>query len=184
MQLKCKCLPASPTALALTTLFLLGLNAHSAQAQTFTGQSVSAFANIFGAGNAANPTPNPGGGTGGTAAPKFTLTPGTGRILTFSSVSGVISFTPGASTVPDGLSPDGSVPFNLNTDITSYQGISGIRLDKGSGFLIGVFLPDSQPADPAPARLEFTNNGTSGLINVNFASLSRSWIKRSSSAMG
>ena len=149
-----------------------GLGAGAAHAQTFTNQSVSAFANIFGAGDAADPTPNPGGGSGGTIAPEFDLTPGQGRLLTFSSVSGIISFTPGASNVPDGMSPGGGAPFNLSTDITSYQGISGIRLEQGSGFLTGVFLSNATPADPAPASLEFTNDGTPGLIDVGFAGLS------------
>ena len=160
------------SSLAACALGSLCLSAGEAQAQTFTSQSVSAFANIFGAGNAANPTPNPGGGTGGTAAPEFDLTPGVGRILTFGSVSGIISFTPGASSVPDGLSPDGTAPFDLSTGITSYQGISGIGLEKGSGFLTGVFLSNAAPAGPGPASLAFTNNGTAGLIDVGFTSLS------------
>ncbi len=158
--------------LSLTLLAGSGFAARPVQAQTFTNQSVSAFANIFGAGNAANPTPNPGGGTGGTIAPEFDLAPGSGRTLTFSSVVGVISFTPGVSSVPDGLMPDGSAPLNLDTNITSYQGISGIQLEKGSGFLVGVFLPSAAPTALAPARLTFTNNGSAGLIDTSFVSIS------------
>jgi hypothetical protein len=44
-----------------------------------------------------------------------------------------------------------------NTDVTSYEGISGI-INRGNGmFLVGVFLSDAVPADPAPERLDFTD---------------------------
>jgi hypothetical protein len=156
----------------LYVVTLLCFTGSQARAQTFTGESVSAFANIFGAGNPSNPTPHPGGGTGGIAAPEFDLTSGMGRVLTFQDVSGIISFTPGTSSVPDGLQPNGNPPLGLDTNISSFQGISGIRLEKGSGFLVGVFLSNAMPTDPAPPRLEFTNNGTTGLMNTDFASLS------------
>ena len=150
----------------------LGLAAPHAQAQSFTGQSVSATANIFGAGNPGNPTPNPGGGSGGAPAPNFQISPGTGRVLSFSSVSGLVSLSTSISTVPDGLTSGGNAPFGLSGNFTSFQGISGISLNRGSGFLIGVFLSGAIPADPAPASLGFTNIGTAGLIDTGFASLS------------
>lgn len=144
----------------------------SARAQSFVGQSVSATANIFGAGNSGNPTPNPGGGSGGTAAPGFTLTPGAGRVLTFSSVTGLASLSSGVSTVPDGLTTGGSAPFGLSMDVSAFQGISGIQLNQGSGFLAGVFVSNLVPTDPPPTSLAFTNNGAPGLIDTGFTSLS------------
>jgi len=49
-----------------------------------------------------------------------------------------------------------------NTDIYSYGGISGLVADDRYGPLVGVFLNDFEPSDPAPARLDITGN-------VNFA---------------
>ena len=51
------------------------------------------------------------------------------------------------------------------------QGISGIRLDKGSGFLSAVFVGNSTPSAPAPAQLLFTNNGTTNSIDTSFTEL-------------
>lgn len=150
----------------------LSMATSTARSQSFVGQSIRADANIFGAGHPGNLTPNPGGGTGGTAAPGFALTAGTGRVLTFGSVTGQVSLSVGVSSVPDGLTSGGSAPFGLSTNVTSFQGISGVRLEQGSGFLVGVFLSNSVPVDPAPAVLQFTNKGTAGLIGTNFSSLS------------
>jgi hypothetical protein len=74
--------------------------------------------------------------------------------------------------VPDGVQSNGTAPFGISLDIDSDQGISGIRLDSGSGFLSGVFVSNTTPTNPAPTRLLFTNNGSSGEIATDFASLS------------
>jgi hypothetical protein len=43
------------------------------------------------------------------------------------------------------------------TDVTSYEGISGI-VHRGNGmFLTGVFLTDDPPSELAPQRLDFTD---------------------------
>ncbi len=136
----------------------------SADAQTFTNQSVASSANIFGAGSATNPG-------GGTTAPGFSLTPGVSYVE-FTSVTGLASLSTGIQTVPDGVQQNGSAPFNIILNVNSAQGISGIRLDKGSGFLSGVFLSDATPTNPAPARLLFTNNGASGSVSTDFTDLS------------
>ncbi|MCB0612243.1 MAG: gliding motility-associated C-terminal domain-containing protein, partial [Phaeodactylibacter sp.] len=52
-----------------------------------------------------------------------------------------------------------------STDIHSYDGVSGIIHNGKTMFLAGVFLDDSSPMDPAPARLDFTGSD-------NFAELS------------
>jgi len=158
-----------PAAAALA--LLLG-EMGQAKADVYPNETIEATANIFGSGNAGSPTPAPGGGGGGTAAPGFAISPGTGRVLTFQSVTGMVSLTPGYSVLPDGLQTDGTPPFGASTNITSYQGISGISLDLGSGFLIGVFVSAATPSDPAPTSLGFTNNGTGGLIDTGFSTLS------------
>jgi hypothetical protein len=43
------------------------------------------------------------------------------------------------------------------TDVESFEGISGIVNDHNGMFLVGVFLSDAEPADPAPERLDFTD---------------------------
>src|SRR5207253_6847661 len=40
------------------------------------------------------------------------------------------------------------------SDVLSSSGIAGIRADTAA-FLVGVFIDDSEPADPAPAVLDF-----------------------------
>ncbi|MBX7133845.1 MAG: hypothetical protein K1X67_14320 [Fimbriimonadaceae bacterium] len=76
------------------------------QAQTYTSVQIDATDNLSGAGNPSNTTPNPGGGSGGTAASGYSLDPGLGRVLTFQSVSGIISLSsPVVSTNADGVDP-------------------------------------------------------------------------------
>ena len=145
--------------------------------QTFTSEYVPSTSNIFGAGNPSSLTPHPGYGGGGTAAPGFNLEHGAKRYLEILVTSGHASLSRARGTsipiplVPDGLDLEGGPAFNLDTDILSCQGISGIGLARGSGFLAGVFVNDSVPANPAPARLMFTNNSTPDSISVSFTTL-------------
>lgn len=114
--------------------------------------TVSARANIFGAGH---DTPPAGGGVGGTDGrgvlpPVWQLTPDA-TVVTFPSVTGEL--TPIDDYYPPfgaGGDPRGA------TDIQSSGGISGIVHGSSGLFLAGVFLTDAQPADPAPERLDFT----------------------------
>src|SRR4028119_579903 len=79
-----------------------------------------------------------------------------GQVLTFSSISGIINYSwanPGTST--NGIGDGRALPSGTN--ISSYGGISGIQND-AFGFLVGVFLTDLEPTDPAPLALDFTNN--------------------------
>lgn len=46
----------------------------------------------------------------------------------------------------------------LGTDVESLGGISGIVHRDKAMFLVGVFLTDAEPADPAPERLEFADD--------------------------
>lgn len=90
--------------------------------------------------------------------PVFSFPAGPGKVLTFSSVTGLVSF----SALDPFIGPDGDPGFHTGhtgTDIDPGGGISGIKADPGPLiFLAGVFLPDAPPAPPAPPKLDFTGN--------------------------
>lgn len=125
---------------------------------------VPAKANIFGAGHLVPPAPGGGSaaGPGGILPPVHTFAALDGQVLTFSGVAGAVSccnaFTNG---------PDGGPYASGTTDITSHGGISGIVNDQHTMFLVGVFLDDAEPADPAPPRLDFS----AGALGESFAAL-------------
>lgn len=119
---------------------------------------VPATANIFGAGH--DRAPAPGGGGGGTLPPLWPLPSGAARIVTFPSVNGEV--TPN-SDVDDYNGPGGDEQ-GRPTIIESFGGISGIVHQTNGMFLVGVFLTDDEPADPAPARLDFTDNEQFALL--------------------
>jgi hypothetical protein len=110
---------------------------------------VDGKANIFGAGHASPPAP--GGDDAGLLPPVFSFPAAIGQVLTFSSVSGTVSCCNSSMT-----GPDGGPYASGTTDITSYGGISGVLDDHHTMFLVGVFLDDNEPVDPAPARLDFS----------------------------
>ena len=110
---------------------------------------VPGTANIFGAGHTL--APEPGGGGGGTLPPGFLLPLGTGRSLTVSSVTGTITNSNGSQVID----PDGVI---FSSTITSFGGISGFTSPRGLA-LVGVFLSDVEPADPAPASIDFNSIG-------------------------
>ena len=115
-------------------------------------------ANIFGAGHST--APDPDGHGGGALPPSVSFTAGANEVVTFSSVTGSVTLNGSTFNDPDGVGSQAS-----STDIASYQGISGI-MAPNAGFLIGVFETNVEPADPAPAILDFTTIGT------NFTTLS------------
>jgi hypothetical protein len=118
-------------------------NAHA------TAVSVPDTANILGAGHSV--APNPGGGSGGTLPPFFAFAANSGFVLR-AAVVGTTSLTPGF----DGVNGEGNGSFSTN--ISSYGGISGIVDTNRSGFLVGVFLDDTEPvAGTEPARLSFAS---------------------------
>lgn len=109
--------------------------------------TVAGTANIFGAGHAEPPAP--GGGGGGTLPVVYYLPSGTDRIVRFSNISGVVSCCGDPPTVgPEGI--------EASSDVGSWGGIAGIVHNNRRLFLAGVFLDDSEPMDPAPARLDCT----------------------------
>lgn len=117
--------------------------------------NISGDSNIFGAGKTSAPAP--GGGFGGQLPPMLDFAAGPGKVLTFSNISGSIYYSGDyAPAFTNGIGDGGT--FVPGTNISSYGGISGIRNDNRFGFLVGVFLTDLEPTDPAPLALDFTNN--------------------------
>jgi hypothetical protein len=114
--------------------------------------TISGDSNIFGAGKTSAPAP--AGGGGGQLPPVFNFAAVAGQVLTFSNISGTVNYSPVSEL--SNVSGDGRGPFGTN--ISSYGGISGIRNDKAFGFLVGVFLNDSEPTGSGPSALNFTNN--------------------------
>ena len=119
-------------------------------------QIVSGTANIFGAGR--DSPPSPGDGGGGTLPPLWELPSGS-TVVTIPSASGEVTpYT--AQPLFNGAAGDRRGAGGDDTDVTSYEGISGI-VNRGNGmFLVGVFLTDAAPADPAPPRIDFTDDET------------------------
>ena len=124
-----------------------GLVAFSGPEKSLT---VSARANIFGAGQAK--PPDPGGGGPGELPPMVPLPAGANRIVTFPKVSGRVN---PILSYDDWNGPAGDEVGG--TDVESYGGISGIVHATNGMFLVGVFLGDGMPTTPEPSRLDFTN---------------------------
>lgn len=118
--------------------------------------TVAATANIFGAGHEL--MPQPAGGGGGTEPPLYRLPSGTGRTVHFEDVAGTV-----IPIVDVGLENGPEGAGGGRTDIESTGGISGIVHDTNTMFLVGVFLTDDEPADPAPERLDVTDESFTSL---------------------
>jgi hypothetical protein len=138
-----------PGKFPIPSAILFTLFCGSASADSSGTLIVSAKSNIFAAGRAS--------AFNGALPPSIRFTPGAGQVLTFSSVTGTVT----ASPTSGANGPDGGA--GLPTNINSYQGISGIVHTTSSLFLVGVFLDDSTPADPAPSRFTFTDDSFTSL---------------------
>jgi hypothetical protein len=140
---------SSPPSSVPTTILFLSLLCSPLSAQITGTISVDATSNIFGAGLAFPP----GGPLPGSLPPSISFPAGPGQVLTFPSVTGIVSFgNPFTNTPPDGTLGSGS---GVNSNFNAQGGISGIIADP-LFFLIGVFLTDSPAALPAPPTLNFT----------------------------
>jgi len=115
--------------------------------------TVYSSANIFGAGFAR--PPEPAGGGAGSPPTLVDLPVGSSPLVTFPCVTGLVTPIDGVAPLNG---PDGDLGQNGTTDVTSYQGISGIVHRRKGMFLVGVFLTDEQPSEPAPERLDFTDS--------------------------
>src|SRR2546428_140656 len=118
---------------------------------------VDGMSNIFGAGHAS--APDPGTNGGGILPPYVSFASGTGKVLRFTNVSGTVCLNSVSCAGPDGGT------YFTRTNVSSYQGISGIIHNSRTLFLVGVFLGPTEPTDPAPSRLDFSTND-------NFSTLS------------
>ncbi|MEK7675337.1 MAG: LamG-like jellyroll fold domain-containing protein, partial [Verrucomicrobiota bacterium] len=109
-------------------------------------------------------------GGGGVLPPSYSFPTGPGQVLTFSSVSGAVTFTDPNNPLPftgaDGYGYVPAAPY-LPTEINSYNGISGIT-NANADFLVGVFLDSNVPANSAPPALDFKPSG----LTTSFPSLS------------
>ena len=113
-------------------------------------RTVSAQANIFGAGRDEVP-PSPAGGGSGVKPPVWQLPKGSDRVVTVPSVTGQV--TP----IVGGAERNGPEGDGIGaTDVYSWHGISGIVHRRNGMFLVGVFLGDGPPKGKAPRRLNFT----------------------------
>lgn len=118
-------------------------------------------ANIFGAGHAVPPAP--AGGGAGVLPIQAPLTISAGSEISFLSVTGLVNEGTGPGYENTWNGPEG---FVGPSDYNSVGGIAGVRMPVRMP-LVGIFLDNSEPADPAPPRLDFTGAG-----GLNFASLS------------
>lgn len=138
----------------VTELGKIPVHVQISQPQTYQYTLVvPGTANIWGAGHALPPEPS--GGGAGTLPPYINLPSGTGRILTLSSVTGIVNFVngePWADSAPDGT--DDVLPGAVS--INPIGGISGIIFYGRAQFLTGVVLDDTEPVDPPPATNNFT----------------------------
>jgi hypothetical protein len=111
---------------------------------------IDARANIYGAGRA-EPV-EPGGFGAGRLPPVWPLPRGGKRVVTISDVAGCV--TPISGSTPfHGPAGDGVGP----TLVEPHEGISGITHRRNGMFLVGVFVTDAEPRDPAPPTLDFTD---------------------------
>ena len=106
------------------------------------GLTIDARATIYGAGQPALHDPF------AVSPLVIRFTPSPGKALTLSNVSGQVS-SGGVSNGADGAAVG-------STNINGLGGLSGVRLDGRSMFLVGVFLTDAMPQDPAPAAVDWT----------------------------
>lgn len=148
------------TCFALAAVCLLGACGRTASSATL---AVDAKSNIFGAGHAE--CPPPASGTAGILPPVFSFAALPDQQIAFSAVTGSIGCC-GDPNVLNG--PDGGPFASASTNILSIGGIAGIIDNDHTLFLVGVFLDDTEPADPAPSRLDFS----AGALGESFVTLS------------
>jgi hypothetical protein len=128
-------------------------------------QVVPGTANIFGAGR--DEAPAPGGGGAGSLPPVWELPPGSTMVSIPCATGEVTPLT--AQPLMNGPAGDRRGAGGESTGVSSYEGISGITNRNGGMFLVGVFLTDAVPSDPAPERLDFTDNEDFGELAPEIA---------------
>ncbi|MBL0158070.1 MAG: hypothetical protein IPP47_13350 [Bryobacterales bacterium] len=118
-----------------------------APAQT-NSVTVDARANIYAAGR--------GVAFNGIVPPAVRFAAGAGKVVTFPGVAGQIACNGIAYEPLHG--PDGTLTGcgSKGTTISSWAGISGTAHKTRAMFLVGVFLDEREPADPAPDRIDLS----------------------------
>jgi hypothetical protein len=125
--------------------------------------TVNGQANLWAAGHTALPP-----GTDGIGPPLVHFQSGSNQFLIFTSVSGLVDI----GTAPDGYEfgyhgPDGIANLPYNDSYSAVEGISGFVDNSRIATLVGVFLDDTEPTNPAPASLDFSDTA----IGHSFSSL-------------
>ena len=159
------------TSLVLSSV--LAASVCSAADATPTAVTVSAMANIYGAGQT-NP---PGGGL----LPPSVMLRHHDLCVTFSKVRGSLRHTRGAQPCPKAdrcitidynerekthlNDPDGVGAYPTQSSSTGYKSISGITAPF-AGYLVGVFVGKHGPKGPAPAALDFTTGAGTGFTTL------------------
>ncbi|MCB1207841.1 MAG: DUF11 domain-containing protein [Verrucomicrobiales bacterium] len=123
--------------------------------------SVPGTANIYGAGadlrtppESTTPTVN-GGGTGGSAPPYVSLPSGASAI-TFSSITGSVSY--GGTGSLQNFPPDGTSTWSTTISPTAgFNGHAGLVNGYGGGFLVGVFVKEDGSVATLPPALDFSS---------------------------
>jgi hypothetical protein len=130
------------TLLRLTPLTWLFAGYVSGQPQVIK-IAVPAKSNIFAAGQSV--------AFSGELPPAISFAAGSLEAVTFAGTAGLITLGGGEPwSGPDGI------PFPGGTDLTSFNGLSGIIAKDKGFFLTGVFLDDSVPGGAGPPVLNFT----------------------------
>jgi hypothetical protein len=131
---------------------------------------VNSHHNIYGAGLGSGPEVV-GDGMNPLLAASFPAGPN--QVLTFPSVAGTVNYYGGSqpsTESPDGYGPSfqpyppGGYPTS-SASFPGFMGLSGLRDTNNGAYLVGVFLTDAPPEEPAPLTLDFSDN-------KNFTSLS------------
>ncbi|HEV2437361.1 MAG TPA: hypothetical protein VG077_15325 [Verrucomicrobiae bacterium] len=127
---------------------------------------VSGQANIWGAGH----TGLPSGTGGGIEPPMVRFEAGSNQVLVFASVSGLIDIgvTPGGYVFGQ-HGPDGDADSPYGDFYSAVDGISGYVDSNRVAMLVGVFLDDTEPANPATGSLDFSDGGMIGHIFSSLA---------------
>jgi hypothetical protein len=125
--------------------------------------NVSGQANLWGAGHTALPP-----GTDGNMPPLVRFQSGSNQFLVFTRVSGLVSIGADNGYVFGFHGPDGIENLPYNDSITTVGGISGFVDNNRIATLVGVFLDDTEPLNPAPSSLDFSD---AGIIGHGFTSL-------------
>jgi hypothetical protein len=150
--------------LSLLGVFVWTLSAAGLSLADTFSVTVDAQSNIFGAGHSTPPAPGDGGG--GVLPPFVSLPSVPNVVVCVDSVAGEVCA--GEQSWQCYRNADGTqIGSYVRTDITSYNGIAGMIHGESTMFLVGVFVGNQEPTDPAPPRLDFST----GALTDDFAEL-------------